>query len=643
MTASIGLTLLLALGAIDVGSGKDGDLKVDAGVSLMVNVSTPLVADAPAGTGTLSVGDSLRFHAGQLLLVVQMKVPLLPQPSDAGVIDLSATSVGDFEFASVLSVTGSEVALAAPLTRGFSSTSSQVLVVPEFRRAAVDGTVLAPQWDGRSGGLLVMLVSEELTGSGTLSVAGRGFRAAPPVTSTGIWVGSPREVHDAGALAAGESLLSEPAWGPGAAVLGGGSGGLTGGAGGGASHSGRGGAGSSSGDGEAGYATAYAPRSKLIMGSGGGLLGEDTSYWAARPEVGAGGGVLWVRTARLSGALAFDASGGASSLHGGASGGLVRIESATTVACRFARASGANGANGGGRRAGGGGAGGRIVVVGAIAECPMSVAAGLGGTEFAGRVLPPYETIDPKAVGDVILIPSSEAPPTPRILSPANLATVSSDTAVGGVVPGGSSVGVRLHASGVRSGEGTTDVDGAFVILPSGALKAGWNRLTVTAFSGTDESPPSAPVYVLVAAADGGVDLPPNAQPGGPLRFLSFPTTSATCGTPYSYSEAGAPKLNHDDGLSFTLEAIEGAPLPEGFAIDVTTGILTWRPPPAFRGVVPLRLIARRLGERADQDFAIRVACDTLRVGCAAEPSRLSLLGILGAGCAVLALFRWRR
>jgi hypothetical protein len=264
------------------------------------------------------------------------------------------------------------------------------------------------------------------------------------------------------------------------------------------------------------------------------------------------------------------------------------------------------------------------VLAGAVSTCPAASAAGLGGS--AVTHLPPWSIADPHSIGDVFVLPPSGNALAPRIISPASLSRVSPQPTVTGVVPGGPALDVRLYANGVLSGQSTTDDAGAFSVEVAPALSLGWSRLAVTAGSSV-ESLPSEPVYVLVAT-DAGVAGPE------PLAFVSTPNTNGECGVPYAYSTQGAPALNLQDGLSFSVEGVEGQALPAGLFVDSATGSIYWVPTIGQR-MVPLRLVAQRGAETAEQVFAVQVACAT-KVGCGCGASGFESAWVL------LAWVHWR-
>jgi hypothetical protein len=646
----------LVLAQLDLGTARNGDLVVDAGVTIEVNSASGLVAAAPAGTGILTVFDPTLFKSQQLLLLVQMQVDSLPAASDAGIIDLDATPAGQYEFARVLSVSGAQVALTQPLAQGFIE-RSQAVVVPEFRSAVVDGTVSAPAWNGSSGGIVAMLVAGELKGTGTIAASGAGFRPPPPLRSDGqpclsSWV--PAGVQ----LGAAEGLLTGLGWGPAASPLAGGSAGLGNGSGGGGSHIGMGGGGSGVGDGQGGQAVRYGPLSRLIMGGGGGLAGAMDDWGEWEPWLARGGGVVFIRADRVLGTLAFGANaingytyhhGSPSGVASGAGGGLVRVETNGVLGCASASANGSNGRSySGAGSPGGGGGGGRVVLVGSSNSCPAVSAAGIGGSH-GPTLLPPLSANATQSIGDVQVLPSGSVA-APVILSPASLSTVSSRPTVAGVVPGSGDVGVRIYANGLLAGRGSAEATGSFSIPLAQPLSSGWSRVTATA-GDSSESPQSAPVYLFVEGAglvdaglvdaglvdaglvDAGL-VDAGLVDAGALAFQSPPVTSAECGVPYDYSEGGAPRLNYQDGLVFSVEGVEGQPLPPGLSVDSATGVFHWVPTVGQR-LVPVRLVARRGAETAQQVFAVQVACPMM-VGCGCGSSTSEAAWLL------LALLPWR-
>jgi hypothetical protein len=160
---------------LHMGSGGDGPLSVTGTTDLSVDTSgSRTVADGVShavsalGTDTITVdGTPDGIAAGDEVLLINMQ----GSPT-------AHAAVGTYEFASVASVSGSELTLAQALGEVYGEASNadltdQIVVVqrvPQYTdvTVAAGGSLTASGWDGLSGGLLVFRAN------GTVSVASGG-------------------------------------------------------------------------------------------------------------------------------------------------------------------------------------------------------------------------------------------------------------------------------------------------------------------------------------------------------------------------------------------------------------------------------------------------------------------------------------
>jgi hypothetical protein len=147
----------------------DTDAVCTAGVCAPSPVTLNLTAspaNGTAGSSTLTVDSATGFSAGQEVLIHQTQ----------------GTGAGSWEQATIASVAGSVLTFTAPLSHTYTSTGTnnhaQVVVVERY--AALDvpaGTaLLAPVWNGSTGGILAVHVTGAMTVEGRVSMAGRGYR-----------------------------------------------------------------------------------------------------------------------------------------------------------------------------------------------------------------------------------------------------------------------------------------------------------------------------------------------------------------------------------------------------------------------------------------------------------------------------------
>ncbi len=197
--------------------GKDGAKSI-AGTEI-VNEYSYLTADASAGTSIITVQSSSfnlngRFSAalapGDLLLIYNAQGaqingsintidPTRADPQDITWGDiLNYNNVGLREFAEVLSVSGNQITLTCPLTfdHTVSGVNEKVMVVrvPRYQSLDVAGTLTCDDWDGNTGGIVVVEVLGTTNITGQVDVSGKGFRGGIININTGgfqpTWTGT---------------------------------------------------------------------------------------------------------------------------------------------------------------------------------------------------------------------------------------------------------------------------------------------------------------------------------------------------------------------------------------------------------------------------------------------------------------------
>ncbi|MBN2798582.1 MAG: putative metal-binding motif-containing protein [Deltaproteobacteria bacterium] len=348
-----------------LGTGADGTLLADR-AGQVVNRYGGLIADAAAGTSTLSVSVSDLVLPGDELLLHQTRGP----------------TAGLWEYARATGVSGDVITLSAPLVNSYDTLDearAQVVFVPNYLDVTVPaGTSLVPApWDGDSGGILALRALGEVRVQGDLDASQRGFR------------GVPRSSANDHPGYQGEG--TEGAWEYDRAANGNGGGGgerngcewYWGGAGGGGGHATAGARGSNAGDpcqlgGEGGLAVGTPEQEELFFGGGGAQGAADEDGYGSGGATGGGILVLAADTLVVDGGrIQSNGQGGAGEYNfvgcgsgggGGAAGGAILIE-ADAVDLGSSRVFAVGGAGGDTSgncgTAGGAGAEGRVTVLGA--------------------------------------------------------------------------------------------------------------------------------------------------------------------------------------------------------------------------------------------------------------------------------------
>lgn len=115
--------------------------------------------------------------------------------------------------------------------------------------------------------------------------------------------------------------------------------------------------------------------------------------------------------------------------------------------------------------------------------------------------------------------------------------------------------------------------------------------------------------------------------------FTSVPQAGLVCGQRWGYSSGGgAPTVAGAGPFTFSLERVDGAPLPEGLTVDAMTGAVSWQPTDAHAGTWELQLVVTSPTGRDVQRLDLEVTCRSSRlaVGCGAAPGTAALALLVG-------------
>ncbi|MGE0126744.1 MAG: DUF11 domain-containing protein [Blastocatellales bacterium] len=171
-------------------SGKDGELTVTT-PNTIINKYGVLAVDAPAGASMLTVTnpgganglDLSTLTAGDLIMVIQMagaSINITNSSNYGAVTNLN--SAGRHEFVTVSSVEGNIIKINPPcggLIFSYSAAAkTQIIRVPQYTSLTInnDGSLTAPAWDGKTGGVVVAHVQNNTIINGVIDVSGLGYR-----------------------------------------------------------------------------------------------------------------------------------------------------------------------------------------------------------------------------------------------------------------------------------------------------------------------------------------------------------------------------------------------------------------------------------------------------------------------------------
>ena len=183
--------------------GKDGVGNIIV-ANTIVNVYTPLTANASAGNTTITVSSVAGFSIGDLVYIIQMQGASINAGKDSIFPDFNSSiptntthgaitaynNTGNFEFAQVNSIpNATSIGLDCGLQKSYSFLNKvQVIRVPRYITLLVSGAgfISCPTWNGSTGGVAVVEVQSNatLTALPSFNVMGKGFRggAVPSVT-----------------------------------------------------------------------------------------------------------------------------------------------------------------------------------------------------------------------------------------------------------------------------------------------------------------------------------------------------------------------------------------------------------------------------------------------------------------------------
>ena len=117
------------------------------------------------------------FAVGDKVLLIQMKGADVNLTNTASFGNINAyNNAGNYEFAIIASITGTAIKFENVLLRTYTNGAAlQLVKVPEYADANVTTTLTSAEWNGSTGGILV-LQADLLTLNANLDVSGKGFR-----------------------------------------------------------------------------------------------------------------------------------------------------------------------------------------------------------------------------------------------------------------------------------------------------------------------------------------------------------------------------------------------------------------------------------------------------------------------------------
>ena len=164
------------------GDGRDGDERFSM-PSSQVNECHPLTSGSNGGL-TLASGT---IAAGTMTLVWQVQDAVTVVSS---ALQVAVADAGRWEVVRIATADAGALTVDPVLAGVYGSGGArraQVCTMPEYQSVIVESgaSVVAPEWDGVTGGFLGFFVRGVLTLDGTLSAVGGGFRGTLPLGNGG--------------------------------------------------------------------------------------------------------------------------------------------------------------------------------------------------------------------------------------------------------------------------------------------------------------------------------------------------------------------------------------------------------------------------------------------------------------------------
>lgn len=147
-------------------------------ISGVINIYTPVLTQGPCAN-VITVTNASGFAVGDTVLIIQMQGATIDQTNTAAYGTISSyNGAGSFEKAEIMSLVGNTVYFTQDLVNAYDFGGKvQMVNVPVYQNANVNGSLTGLPWDGTTGGVVILEVR------GTLSILGgeinmnvKGFR-----------------------------------------------------------------------------------------------------------------------------------------------------------------------------------------------------------------------------------------------------------------------------------------------------------------------------------------------------------------------------------------------------------------------------------------------------------------------------------
>jgi hypothetical protein len=170
----------IVLGTVSSVVGSTTNLIIPEGsVYQADSVRTILSNQAVTGSRTIEVVQSTDFRIGDLLCITTSQVNSISDSNLAGA----------YEIRRILGINGQILTIEAPLEHSYplpQNAVTQVIRVPEFNEVWVEGTLTCKEWDGTTGGILLVRANKiTVSNNGRITADAKGFRGGQEVSGWG--------------------------------------------------------------------------------------------------------------------------------------------------------------------------------------------------------------------------------------------------------------------------------------------------------------------------------------------------------------------------------------------------------------------------------------------------------------------------
>ncbi len=285
---------------------------------VIVNKYTPVIAFNQC-YNSVTVESTSEFGVGDTILLAQMKGAIIDSANNLSYGNIADyRNAGNYEFNYIKAINGNSIELLNSLERNYDWDTGrvQLIRVPYYQNLTVTDKLTCLPWDGSKGGVLAVIVENDLTfsGAGEIDVSGRGFRGATPLNSSIVTCNMQGYVYTQASNNGGRkgegvyNVANNNNFGRGSPANAGGGGNAHNAGGGGGSNAGAGGHGGNQWNGCATIAENVggkggkelvnnATLNKLFFGGGGGMgHGNDQNEYPA----GHGGGIIIIQASSIN-------------------------------------------------------------------------------------------------------------------------------------------------------------------------------------------------------------------------------------------------------------------------------------------------------------------------------------------------------